>query len=123
MSGQEWRLRAACRGADSSDAFGTAAEQELFIARYCRDCPVKRECGTFGMVTGADGVYGGTTARQRRARLKVAPVKVGGGRQYPCGTNAAYSRHLKNGEKPCAACKAAKADYARGWYQSKRRPA
>lgn len=25
----------------------------------------------------------------------------------PCGTRAAYQRHLKNGEPPCAACLAA----------------
>ena len=29
----------------------------------------------------------------------------------PCGTNAAYGRHLHKGEKPCPACTQAHADY------------
>lgn len=31
----------------------------------------------------------------------------------PCGTNAAYTRHLKHGEAPCAPCKAAHMDAGR----------
>ena len=34
----------------------------------------------------------------------------------PCGTPAAYRRHRRNGEKPCAACKRAEAQYnSRRW--------
>jgi len=29
----------------------------------------------------------------------------------PCGTESAYSRHLKNGEKPCEECRAAHSQY------------
>lgn len=31
----------------------------------------------------------------------------------PCGTYAAYQRHRKNGETPCAKCRAANAQYMR----------
>lgn len=31
----------------------------------------------------------------------------------PCGTNAAYHRHLHNNETPCSRCKAAHAAHAR----------
>lgn len=31
----------------------------------------------------------------------------------PCGTRSAYTRHLRNGEAPCEACKAANAAYAK----------
>jgi hypothetical protein len=34
----------------------------------------------------------------------------------PCGTWAAYKRHLKYGEPPCEACKAACRARARGYY-------
>lgn len=31
----------------------------------------------------------------------------------PCGTHAAYQRHVKRGEEPCANCRAAAAEYQR----------
>lgn len=97
MSEEWWRL-AACRGTDSSDAFGTADEQALFIGIYCRHCPVKQECFEFGKDW--EGVYGGTTARQRRAFRKKLELK-------PCGTDAGYHRHRRHEEKPCEPCAAA----------------
>lgn len=33
----------------------------------------------------------------------------------PCGTNAAYVRHIKAGEKPCDPCRIAHNTYARSW--------
>jgi len=33
----------------------------------------------------------------------------------PCGTQAAYERHLRAGEKPCAPCRAAHNAYCRGY--------
>jgi hypothetical protein len=35
------------------------------------------------------------------------PGKVGRPATQPCGTTAAYRRHLRNGEVPCDACRAA----------------
>jgi hypothetical protein len=40
----------------------------------------------------------------------------------PHGTIAAYRRHQRHGEQPCAACKAANAAYQRDLYQRKRQP-
>ena len=42
-----------------------------------------------------------------------APERVSGSKPglLPCGTNAAYGRHLHKGEKPCPACTQAHADY------------
>jgi hypothetical protein len=31
----------------------------------------------------------------------------------PCGTDAAYNRHIQHGEEPCAVCRAAHNAYAR----------
>ena len=39
----------------------------------------------------------------------------------PCGTNAAYSRHIKAGEAPCEECLAAHADYYRGYIRCRNR--
>lgn len=69
---QEWRLQAACRGNPDPRAFGRADEQEEFIAEFCRRCPVQVECGQFGASQNLFGVYGGMTARQRRARMKAS---------------------------------------------------
>lgn len=33
----------------------------------------------------------------------------------PCGTQAAYDRHLRNDEEPCGLCKRAHADAIREW--------
>ena len=42
-----------------------------------------------------------------------APAPVPGSKPdlLPCGTNAAYGRHLQKGEKPCAACTQAHTEY------------
>lgn len=37
----------------------------------------------------------------------------------PCGTPAAYSRHLARGEKPCELCKTARRRYQRAWYKAR----
>lgn len=41
----------------------------------------------------------------------------------PCGTQAAYFRHRRNGEVPCAACVRAHSDYNAAWKRSSRRHA
>lgn len=76
MSGQEWRLEAACRGAphkSAARAFGGATAQAGFIKEFCRHCEVKKECLAFGVDPDSNGVYGGTTRRQR-ARSGLVPA-------------------------------------------------
>lgn len=119
MSRQEWRQRAACRDTVDDRAFGTSAEQEQFINEFCRHCPVRVECGTFGMQMRAFGVFGGMSARQRRARLK-AVVAAPRRARRSCGTNATYVRHLRHGETPCSACRAARSEYSRRQYERRR---
>lgn len=68
MSGQEWRLQAACRGASkrsAARAFGGATAQVGFIGEFCSECPVTAECLAFGVAVDSDGVYGGMTRRER----------------------------------------------------------
>jgi len=41
--------------------------------------------------------------------------------KQPCGTNAAYRRHLRHGETACIACKRAAARYAQDRYNAAKR--
>ena len=63
--------------------------------------------------------------RLRRARLAAeagrAPGKAGRPATHPCGTNAAYKRHQRKGEPPCAACRAAWSAYQRELYARRRK--
>lgn len=68
-----WRLRAACRDADPELFFpiGTAGpglRQIDEAIRLCGTCPAQAECLAWALDHGVtDGVWGGTTADQRRA--------------------------------------------------------
>ena len=67
-----WRERAACRGV-SREVFITAgdADDDPYFPSdealsYCDRCPVRPECLSFAIERDVDGVWGGTTAYQRR---------------------------------------------------------
>jgi WhiB family redox-sensing transcriptional regulator len=105
-----WRQRAACREYDPEIFFpdpGDASTREAAI-RICRGCPVVAECRT--EATSAPwGIWGGETHNQRAARTGT-PARVAAARELrnahlrPCGTPAAYMRHLRANEKPCQRC-------------------
>ena len=40
--------------------------------------------------------------------------------KQPCGTNAAFRRHIRHGERPCPECRRAQAEYQAQWYAAKR---
>jgi hypothetical protein len=66
-----WQRQAACRG-QSLDLFfpeGPAAFGTYFTTNrsWCLDCPVKQECADAALQE-TEGMWGGTTPRQRRAR-------------------------------------------------------
>ncbi|MCL6671884.1 WhiB family transcriptional regulator [Streptomyces sp. NPDC101209] len=65
-----WRLRALCVGEDP-ELFFPLAETERATARaraVCRRCPVLLDCRDWAISHGeTDGVWGDTTASQRRA--------------------------------------------------------
>jgi WhiB family transcriptional regulator, redox-sensing transcriptional regulator len=82
-----WRAHAACRDADPELFFpigtsGPGLRQIEEAKRLCRTCPVQHECLAWALdqeVT--DGVWGGTTADQRRAIRSLA----GNGSRPPGG--------------------------------------
>ncbi|GAB1331300.1 WhiB family transcriptional regulator [Streptomyces sennicomposti] len=68
-----WRERGACRSEDPELFFplgeGALSLRQIEQARaVCRRCPVLRECREFALRHREyDGVWGGMTARERRA--------------------------------------------------------
>lgn len=69
----DWRLHAACRDADPELFFpistsGPGRRQAEQAKRVCGTCPAQPECLAWALDHGVtDGVWGGTTADQRRA--------------------------------------------------------
>jgi WhiB family redox-sensing transcriptional regulator len=67
-----WMARAACRGSTvnffpDSPRRGLPPDVSAPLA-ICAGCPVTYECREFAEEHGEAGIWGGTTARQRRAR-------------------------------------------------------
>lgn len=106
----------------------------------CMRCPVMQQCRIEAIETGQwDGVWGGMTPDERRDWAKANGIPRHGTlsgytgdkcrceqcraamTEYdrstrprkPCGTDAAYRRHLKSGEEPCRKCRAAHRMYNR----------
>jgi hypothetical protein len=115
----EWTARAACRGADLTAAFGTAEQQHAFIAAFCRDCPVKQECGEWGR--DEFGVFGGLTQKTRSDRMG-RTMRTGKTSRRPrpegdpCGTHRGVRWHQRRGEEPCQGCVEARRAYDRDRY-------
>ena len=63
---------------------------------------------------------------QRQYRAKKAreagrePGKPGRPVEQPCGTQAAYKRHQRNGETPCEPCRVAWSAYQRELYAKRK---
>jgi WhiB family redox-sensing transcriptional regulator len=73
-----WRDDAACRDADRDLFFpvgttGPALRHIDEAKRICRACPAQTQCLAWALDHGVtDGVWGGTTADERRAILRLA---------------------------------------------------
>lgn len=64
----DWRRRAACGGMDAgmSEMFWAFDLMTQLVAKkFCRECPVRRECLDAGMCE-SDGIWGGYTPGERR---------------------------------------------------------
>jgi hypothetical protein len=75
-----WQKSAACRGQGSDIFFGSGRGAASRAMALCEGCPVAAECRAAAVATGEVGVWGGTTAQQRRDG--VAPVRVVTGSRY-----------------------------------------
>ena len=71
----EWHRRAACRGVGAEVFYGGRADEIERAKALCSSCPVCAECLEAGVAGDEAGVWGGTTARDRRAiRSRSAPA-------------------------------------------------
>ena len=112
MSGA-WQKEGACRTEDPELFFpvgqtsSAKAQAELAKAVCCR-CPVMGQCLQWALETRVeDGVWGGTTEEERRSMRRRAVRGKGRPDLSPCGTWAAYRRHLRNHERIDDACREA----------------
>ncbi|MGW1587870.1 WhiB family transcriptional regulator [Streptomyces sp. NPDC002386] len=85
----DWRDQAACIGEDPEVFFPladfSAPGTEASLARaICRRCPVIIACRTWAIDQGEDdGIWGATTAVQRRAIRRASPESAGRGERRP----------------------------------------
>ena len=111
---EPWERHAACTGADQRIFFPAAVRNSTAKAKaICATCTVRAECLEFAQRTRqTHGVWGGLDVTERRALRapRRTVVRVDGQRPgpkpwRPCGTTAAYQRHLRHGEEPCQPCR------------------
>jgi len=76
-----WAELAACKDEDSELFFpvsdvGPGARQTAQAKAVCARCPVRAECLGYALDSGLDyGVFGGTTADERRRLARSAPPR------------------------------------------------
>ncbi|MET9734026.1 WhiB family transcriptional regulator [Streptomyces sp. NPDC006458] len=133
--GRGWELNAACRLQDAELWFADRT-RDLAVA-VCRACPVLLPCRDAvlkreeGLAEGRrSGIVAGLTGAQRyaleHAGVRLGPAPDTGSAESPqgrprrepapCGTRAAYQRHLRRREPVDDACRAANARGA-GYYR------
>lgn len=118
-----WQTRASCRDHPNPDLWFPERgdhDSPREALQICADCPVREQCREFALETDqVDGIWGELTSMQRtkligrpahrRRRSSADPVTD----LQPCGTAAAYARHLRRSETPCRPCKDANAQLQR----------
>lgn len=68
--GSTWRARGACQSVDPEVFFPAPGEPADAAVALCRTCQVQGACLAWALTFGdCHGVWGGTTARERRAML------------------------------------------------------
>lgn len=105
----------------AADALCTEVDPELFFPnggpvpearRICGACSVRQECLEYALANGVQGVWGGTSHRERRDLGATRRVQTPDP-AYACGTEAGARRHNRAGEPVCPECKTAASAAAR----------
>lgn len=92
------------------EAFFSNEPDDVTAARaLCAACPPERRtaCANWAIEHREWGTWGGQTEVQRAAcnhRPRAWRGLPGPASLKPCGTDAAYYRHIRRAETPCAAC-------------------
>ncbi|MEU0356541.1 WhiB family transcriptional regulator [Streptomyces cyaneofuscatus] len=116
---ENWRFDGVCARAVDDDLWfpepsDKATTRDAITA--CLLCPVLMLCRQAALTeeqglgkVSRHGIRGGLTPAQRHAADTSTRAAQGkSGRQLaPCGTDAAYDRHRRNGEQPCDPCRRA----------------
>ena len=115
----DWMLRGKC----AEEAEFDLSVAELFFPSpggkeeaaeakaLCAQCEVKSACLAFAMSTAVDGIWGGTTAKERQQirRRTGAPLPSGWAKPIDHGTEAGEKMHRRRQERPCYSCRMAAA--------------
>ena len=119
--------RAPCKGKFDLFTVDSPSAEELEEARFlCARCPAKAQCLDYALAHEEYHIWAGTTPYERkkmRRQLGVRFVAIQsgiGGQLQPCGTDAAYIRHLRKHEAPCHDCIAAHNRANAEWRQKAR---
>lgn len=95
-----WMDRALCVGADPDIWFD--GRQRAEAQRICAACPVADACRAAGAEE-YRGVWGGEPHMRKKVGRSPSADYIG----YRHGTDAGYSRHLREGTPPCGSCSTA----------------
>ena len=69
-----WTERAACANLQTKRFFPSESESSAEAVAVCRQCPVQSDCLQYALTRGIkDGVWGGTTERERMRMLRIRP--------------------------------------------------
>lgn len=101
-----WRNQAACAGMNPDLFYPERGATLAHAKAVCAGCPVAADCLDHALTNGErHGIWGGKS-EQERGRIRRAAGSMGRSTRTPakCGTEAGYTRHIRNGETACPAC-------------------
>jgi Transcription factor WhiB len=96
VNADDWMRYAACANSPDPEIFFDSKRYRQAV-QVCRTCPVMEQCRQARR--GAAGVWGGRVFGGVRPRSSLRGFLLD-----PCGTEGAYRRHIRNGQKPCPDC-------------------
>ncbi len=71
MKNLSWRQKGACRGLDPVIFYPVQEEEADAAKAICATCPVQEACLEYALANRErDGVWGGTTAKERRRIIR-----------------------------------------------------
>ena len=116
-----WRGQGACVGLDPELFFPERGIRIDAVLAVCAGCPVEEPCLEWGLYHEKEGIWGGTSAQQRKIMRRQRGIRVNNGNDFggpggeapEHGTAAGYERHRAAGEPACTSCKQAHAQRPR----------
>lgn len=76
---QPWRSKAKCKSLSHNEAdsifFVVKGGSTTKAEKFCEDCPVSLQCLAFAVIHDEDGIWAGTSPRERR-EIRKDPIQV-----------------------------------------------